>query len=168
MAHSTFTKRILNFTGMLVFILLVILLLASLLTVFKAPTYHLWLLAIAVSEFPLIFAGITGVLLLTGFWVHKYQPASTIAGILALALFLSPIARAYIIASSITPNFNGAFGPGSTIMDGSNNHAPFCLYNMVTSANKKQVTYKTSLTAKPPTIYRLIFTPLSLPVKSLV
>jgi uncharacterized membrane protein affecting hemolysin expression len=66
-ANKTYMKRRTKIRGMIVLILLILLLLASLLTVFKAPTYHLWLLAIAVSEFPLLFVGITGVLLIIVF-----------------------------------------------------------------------------------------------------
>jgi acetyl esterase/lipase len=89
--------------------LLILLFLASLLTVFKAPAYYLWLLAIAVSEFPLLFAGITLVIIAAGFWIHKYQLASTIIGIITLVLFLSPIARAYMVAATLKQNFTGAF-----------------------------------------------------------
>jgi hypothetical protein len=53
-------------------ILLVFFFLISLLTVFKAPAYYLWLLAIAVAEFPLIFVTIVVILLVAGIWLHKY------------------------------------------------------------------------------------------------
>ena len=42
---------------MIRFYILVILFLISLLCVLKAPEYHLWLLAIGVTEFPMLFAG---------------------------------------------------------------------------------------------------------------
>ena len=111
--------------SMIVLILLVILLLASLLTVFKAPAYHLWLLAIAVSEFPLLFIGITSLLLITIFWVEKYQLASAVTGVLALILFASPMIRAYIVASTVKPEFTAAFGAGTTIINGDNTQQPF-------------------------------------------
>jgi acetyl esterase/lipase len=118
-------KHVSNIKSMVVLILLVVLLLASLLTVFHAPTYHLWLLAIAVSEFPLVFIGITGVLLVTVFWLEKYQLSSGLIGALALVLFASPIVRAYVVASTVKQEFTAAFGPGSTIINGENTQLPF-------------------------------------------
>jgi len=76
-------------------ILLIILLLASLLTVFKAPAYYLWLLAILVSEYSLFFIAATLILLATGWRILKYRTFGTIVGIVALILFISPICRAY-------------------------------------------------------------------------
>jgi acetyl esterase/lipase len=94
-------------------VLIIIFFLISLLAVFKAPAYYLWLLAIAVTEFPLIFAGIVSLLTLSGFWVQKYQLAGTVIGVVALILFLSPIARAYIVSRSIVANFESSFGTGT-------------------------------------------------------
>jgi acetyl esterase/lipase len=106
-------------------ILLVLLFLISLLTVFKAPAYYLWLLAIAVTEFPLIFMGIVVILLVTGIWLHKYQMASNIFGVLALVLFLSPIVRSYMVASTLKQNFAAAFGAGSASVNGDSTQKPF-------------------------------------------
>lgn len=127
---------------MIVLVLLVVLLLASLLTVFKAPTYHLWLLAIAVSEFPLLFIGVTGLLLIVVIWVEKYQLASTIVGVIALLLFASPIVRAYIVASNVKQEFVTAFGPGSTIINGDNNQPPFSFFKLFKTSAVKQTDYK--------------------------
>ena len=91
-------------------VFIIIFFLFSLLTIFKAPAYYLWLLAIGVTEFPWLFAGITLILLLTGFWVSKYELAGTLVGCIALLLFLSPIARAYMVSNSLNKNFNRSFG----------------------------------------------------------
>ena len=64
--------------------------LLSLLTVFKAPAYYLWLLAIGVTEFPWVFIGFSLLLLIAGYWVQKYQLASTLIALVALLMFLSP------------------------------------------------------------------------------
>jgi len=128
---------------MIVLILLGVLLLASLLTVFKAPTYHLWLLAIAVCEFPLLFIGITGVLLIAVIWVEKYQLTSAIVGVMALLLFASPIIRAYIVASNVKQEFVTAFGQGSTIINGDNNQLPFSFLRLFKTSGVKQTDYKT-------------------------
>ncbi len=91
-------------------IILVLLLLLSLLAILKAPAYHLWLMAIAVTEFPLIFIGGTLVMLATGFWVTKYQLPGTIIGTIALMLFLSPIFRSYLVSRNLKQNMEAAFG----------------------------------------------------------
>lgn len=143
-------KQILKIVGVIVPVLVVLLLLASLLTVFKAPTYHLWLLAIAVTEFPIIFIGITSVLLIACVWVEKYQSVSTVAGLLALMLFVSPIIRAYLVASSLKQNFNTAFGPGSSIIKEDNDQSPFGFFKLFNTADNSVVnntlTYSDNLT----------------------
>jgi acetyl esterase/lipase len=89
-------------------ILLILLFLASLLTVCEAPAYYLWILAILVTEFPLIFVGITALILVWGIWVSKYKMAGTIIGAIALLLFLSPIIRSYSISKNLEQNLSGA------------------------------------------------------------
>jgi len=87
--------------NMIRFYILIILFLISLLCVLRAPEYHLWLLAIAVTEFPLLFAGITAFVLTIGIWIQKYQLAGTAIGLITLAIYLSPVVRAYIIAKDL-------------------------------------------------------------------
>lgn len=125
---------------MIKLILIVILFLISLLAVSKAPAYYLWLLAIGVTEFPLLFAGITSVVLIAGIWLQKYQLASTIIGIAALLLFLSPIVRSYIVASSLKKDFVAAFGPGSASIHGDSTQAPFSFFKLFKA--KPVVKYK--------------------------
>lgn len=95
--------------SMIRFYLLIIIFLISLLSFLKAPEYHLWLLAIVVTEFPLIFFGIGLLLTLTGFWAHKYQMAGTILGVVTMLIFLSPVARAYGVAKDLKKNMEQAF-----------------------------------------------------------
>lgn len=91
-------------------IILIILFLLSLLAVLRAQAYYLWLMAIAVSEFPLIFAAGTVVMLATGYWAGKYQLAGTVIGLLALLLFLSPICRSYLVSQHVKQDMASAFG----------------------------------------------------------
>lgn len=118
-------------------ILIILIFLISLLSIFKAPAYYLWLLAIAVTEYPWIFAGITLLLLIAGLWVDTYQLTGTIIGIIALELFLSPIARAYMVADSLNKNFDTSFG----IINIRNNAKPFSLVKMFNRDAK--VNYRT-------------------------
>jgi acetyl esterase/lipase len=91
-------------------VIIIIVFLLSLLAVLKAPTYHLWLLAIAITEFPLIFAGGTLLILATAFWVSKYQLAGTAIGFIAFFLFLTPILRSYFISKDLKQNLAAALG----------------------------------------------------------
>jgi acetyl esterase/lipase len=99
---------------MIRFYIILILLLISLLSFLKAPAYYLWLLAIAVTEFPLMFAGFAALLTATGFWVQRYQLAGTVLGLVTLAIFLSPIARAYWVSKDLEQGLTQAFGGVST------------------------------------------------------
>ena len=80
---------------MIRFYLLLILFLISLFSFLKAPAYPFWLLAVVVTEYPVVFGGITLLLAVSGIWVQKYQLAGTILGVITLLIFLSPIIRAY-------------------------------------------------------------------------
>ncbi len=103
-------------------IILILLFLVSLLAVFKAPAYYLWLLAIAVTEYPLIFAGITALVTVSGIWVQKFQLAGTLLGLATLLLFLSPISRALGLAKDMRHNVEQAFGPATKLPV---NNSPF-------------------------------------------
>jgi len=117
-------------------IFIVLLFFISLLAIFRAFEYHLWLLAIGVTEFCWVFAAITIVLLLTGFWVSKYQMTGTVIGMIALILFLSPIARAYMIAGILRENFDMAFN-----IHTDSTTAPFSFFKLFTGTVK--VPYRT-------------------------
>lgn len=122
----------------LVFIILFFL--ASLLTVVDAPAYYLWLLAIGATEFPLIFGGITLALIVSGYWVKKFQMAGTIIGVLALLLFFSPVARAYWVGAQVKPDMVAAFGNGSIMPRFPKQH-PFSFWRMFSTT--KDLPYKT-------------------------
>lgn len=132
---------------MIRFVICILLLLISLFTVLKAFEYHIWMLAIIATEFCWIFIIITTMALLSGFYSSKYQLAGTIGGIIALMLFIVPIVSAYNIAGSLKQNFQAAFGPGSTIINGDNNALPYSFWNMFKSNKEvicKAIAYRTS------------------------
>ncbi len=92
----------------------------SLLTIANAPTYHLWLIAILVTEFPLFFALASGVTVAWGLKMKKHQLGGTLAAMLALILFLTPVARAWMLSKKLASDMAEAF-PGKT----ANSSAPF-------------------------------------------
>ncbi|WP_183562290.1 alpha/beta hydrolase [Mucilaginibacter sp. SP1R1] len=128
-------------------VLLLIFFLASLLTIFKAPAYYLWLLAIAVTEYPLIFVGLTTLVTLSGVWVSSYKTPGNIVGIITILLFISPVIRAYIVAKNVKHDmqqaFNGMHTDSSTAIfpkDGT----PFDFFNLfkkTTAVPYKSLTY---------------------------
>ncbi len=123
-------------------ILLIIIFLASLLVVFKAPTYHLWLLAIMVTEYSVIFIAITILLLLTGWWAGKYQIAGTLIGIAALYFFTWPIISAYRIGKSLPADMAKALDMcGSLPNESLIKRSPFTLSNLFKGADVQP--YKT-------------------------
>ncbi len=94
---------------MLRLIIIIILLLASLLTVFKAPTYHLWLLAVLVGEYGLLFIGIIIVALLAAFLPGRYVWQGTVLGLLAIVLYSYPIISAYLIGEKLNDDISKNF-----------------------------------------------------------
>jgi acetyl esterase/lipase len=106
----------------------ILLLLVSLLAIFKAPEYYLWMLAIVVTEFPWLFMILASITLLTGFYIDKYQFEGTITGIIAMVLFTSPIVRAYLVAGSLEQNFTEALSSDHTTTTGDNNRPSFSFW----------------------------------------
>jgi acetyl esterase/lipase len=94
---------------MLRLIFLCIFFLASLLTIFKAPAYYLWLLGVMVSEYSMIFIAVTLLLLSVGWKTVKYKLAGTVVGVMALLLFLSPIIRAFKVGAGLKEDIEKAF-----------------------------------------------------------
>ncbi|RYE16710.1 MAG: alpha/beta hydrolase [Sphingobacteriales bacterium] len=91
-------------------ILLIIFFLISLLAFFGAPTHQLWIFAIAVTEYPLIPALITALVTTGAFVKQKYRLVGNILGFITIAMFLSPVARAYMIGKTTRAEMVTAFG----------------------------------------------------------
>lgn len=114
-------------------------LLLSLLSVFNAPTYHTWLLAVMVSEFPLIFMGIALVLILMSSVTNRFTTAGTVVSVLALILFASPVARALLIADNLQIELHQAFkGSGFSTPD----DPPFSFWKLAMRGESAAI-YKT-------------------------
>jgi hypothetical protein len=83
--------------------------------VVKAPTYHLWLLAVLVGEYGILFIGLTILMLLSGFLPGLYLWQGTTLGVLAILLFLYPIVSAYQIGKKLDSDIHQAFPPGKSV-----------------------------------------------------
>ncbi|MES2140429.1 MAG: alpha/beta hydrolase [Bacteroidota bacterium] len=87
----------------------IILLLLSLLVVFRAPTNLLWRISVAVTEFPYIFICAALLLLILSFGAEKYKYALILVNGIALILYTIPIVKAYQVSSEISENFTKTF-----------------------------------------------------------
>ncbi len=126
---------------MLRLVLLILLLLSSLLCVFRAPAFYLWYLAIMVTEFPLIFMALTKVVTFSGIRHRQFGVAGAVIGCIAFILFLTPIARAYLLSGKINEGFERAFGTGSAQLADKPNQPPFSFLGMITGINKAPDSY---------------------------
>ena len=118
-------------------ILFSVLFLISLLAVFNAPTYHLWLLSIMVTEYCWVFIILTSIcLVVAGLRPCRYRVHATVIGIIALILFCSPIVRAYKVADDLPNGLSKVFGVSDT-----SSH-PFTIASML-SGNAEEIKYIT-------------------------
>lgn len=121
-------------------VLIIISFLVSLLTIFRAPTYHLWMLAIGVAEFAWVFVTITFVLLVTGFYAGRFQLAGTLIGIAAIVLYVAPVLRAWYISRELPAAMDKALGEQK---DESAQGTPFSFLTMLTDYPQSPVTAAT-------------------------
>ncbi|RCH56033.1 alpha/beta hydrolase [Mucilaginibacter hurinus] len=91
-------------------VLLIIIFLISLLNFFDAPTNKLWLLAVLVNCYPVIFAVVTALITSGAFIKQRFKWAGNILGIITIAIFLSPVLRAYDIAKTTRAEMVTALG----------------------------------------------------------
>lgn len=91
-------------------ILAVLLFLISLLTVFRAPAYALWLLAILIDEFPWVPVLLTILVVVFNLRTTAYPLTTNILLLLAFILFLSPVLRANLVSKDLRKNLVAAFG----------------------------------------------------------
>jgi len=117
--------------------LLIILLLLSLLALYKAHTYHLWLISILVTEFPMVFAGLSMLLVICGIWADNYELSGTIIGTIACLIFLIPVIRAAAISKTLESQLNKAFGLGAVL-----DKKPFVISGMLAGINTRRSNFR--------------------------
>ncbi|PIR19067.1 MAG: alpha/beta hydrolase [Elusimicrobia bacterium CG11_big_fil_rev_8_21_14_0_20_64_6] len=85
----------------------------SLLAVFRAPEYHLWMLAIVATEWGHALA-VTALLTFAPGWsTTKGGRYSVVLGLAAACLFLTPLVRSRLLAPDIPAGMDRAFGPSA-------------------------------------------------------
>ncbi len=128
---------------MLRFLLIFLLFLVSLLAVLPAPTYHLWILAILVTEFPYVFIILTIILYLFKSRLIGYKRAGNILAIISLILFLSPIFRAYNIASKLPQEIKVSFGNQVSNIKSPHLNKPYSFFSMFSGIDGEAVPFQT-------------------------
>jgi acetyl esterase/lipase len=121
---------------------LILLFIASLFTVVKAPAYYLWLLAVLVSEYGVLFIITTVLIWLAGFLVSKPQwRISTLIAAAALVLFASPMVRAHNVANNLKADLDKAFPLDQNSVSSAQGSEPFNLFKLLIKDPK--ASYKT-------------------------
>jgi acetyl esterase/lipase len=114
----------------------VILLLLSLLTVFRAPTNFLWLTAVAVTNYCYVFFIVALAVLIASFFAEHYKVLTIIVSIGALVLYSMPVIMSYQRGSHLSAEI-------STVFPYENNEhllkAPFSFLKMFSGIEVKSV-----------------------------
>lgn len=131
-------------------LLIFLLFLISLLAVVPAPTYHLWILAILVAEFPYIFIILTTILFLFRSRLIGYKRAGNVLALISLILFLSPVFRAYGLASKLPEELKATLG--NEVLDLKPPHLkkPYSFFSMFSGIDEKAIAPQTFTYQKYP------------------
>jgi acetyl esterase/lipase len=116
-------------------ILVSILLLFSLLAIFRAPASILWYIAILVTEFCWVFFLLAGLLVFWKFGNSQYDTAATLIGIAVMVIYLVPIWQAFQLARKLDDALDASLG----IKAGAS--FSFRPLQMLTGINAKKVSY---------------------------
>ena len=95
---------------MLKLLLLLLLLLLSLLTIFAAPTWHLWMLSVVVTEYSWVLMLLTMLLVFLSWKRKRLREWQICVGMAAIVLFALPIIQATSIAASLKQELESSFG----------------------------------------------------------
>ncbi len=128
---------------MIRFLFIFLLFLVSLLAVLPAPTYHLWILAILVTEFPWVFIVLTIILFLFKTRLIWYRRAGNILAFITLMLFLSPVFSAYAIAAKLPAALQTAFGKETADLKEPHLKKPYSFFSMFSGIDGKAIPFQT-------------------------
>lgn len=92
-----------------VLIILVLFFLFSLLTVFRAPTSHLWYLSILVTEFSWVFIFLILIFLVFFASGSPYSKVYFLLGLMAAGFFSLPYLQAWWLSRNLEPDFKAQF-----------------------------------------------------------
>jgi acetyl esterase/lipase len=87
----------------------------SLLAVFRAPEYHLWMVSIIATEWGHVLALIALLPFAPGWSTTKGGRFSVILALVAAFMFMTPLIRSRDVAASLPRDLESAFGPSDVI-----------------------------------------------------
>ena len=120
--------------------LTIVLFLISLLAILPAPAFYLWLLAIAVDEYPWIFVMISTVIIFINLKSKSFPILTALISVLSLLIFLSPIIRAFMISKNLKAQMTSSLGEINL-----ENEKPFsitAMFNPGLAVAYKAISYK--------------------------
>ncbi len=96
---------------------------------------YLWYMAILVTEFWWVFAGVSLVLVMVKWGSPAYYTAGTVVSAVAILVFLSTVVRAMLVAKTIDTDFNTSY---NTTSDKPSN--PYSIWRTFNGLSDKQIT----------------------------
>ena len=99
---------------------------ASLLAVLRAPTYHLWMFSIVVTEWGHVLAVLSLLPFAPGWRRTKYGQAAAPISLAACFLFLTPLIRSRTVAANLPARMDAVFGRSLATQS-----VPFSFKNLV-------------------------------------
>ena len=123
-------------------VLIVIFFLVSLLCLFPAPMFHLWLLSIPATEFSWVFILIVTLVLFLRDGNKKRKLVGTALGIAAIATYLSPMVRAYSGGRELDEQLMQAFGTGADGERVAKGNNPYSIVRTFTGIGAKEVPFE--------------------------
>ncbi len=117
-------------------------LMLSLLAVFRAPEYHLWMLAIVVTEWGHVFAILSLLPFAPGWSETKGGRVSVGLSLAAACMFLTPLIRSKSVAAVLPQNMEAVFGPSDVIS------TPLSLKNILLGVPRSAVLQTTYIYAR--------------------
>ncbi len=128
-----------------------LLLLLSLLNIFPAPVFLLWLGAIVVNEYGIYLVVFSIILLMGGLGIKRFRKAGTYVLLIAILLFCVPFFEAVIAASDFPVDFEYQFPTNKNLQENGGplifsslfklrheNPVPFTTYVYTQSANRQE------------------------------
>ena len=120
---------------MLRLIILIILFLASLLCIFKAPEFYLWYLQILVTEFSWIFISIIIFIICIDINNKRFIIPALLLSLISIIIFSFPLLKAYQISKTLNSKLETSF----KIKHNVHNNDPFHLINIFGIKSEKKV-----------------------------
>jgi len=124
-------------------VLLIIVFLLSLLCIFPAPTFHLWMVSILSTEFCWLFLVLTVILLFVRVDARMKRRIGTLLGLAAFAFFSYPLFSAYKVSMTLDKDFECSFPTVPSATSGGPAQSPLSFSRLFSALWQESVPFKT-------------------------